>query len=359
MSKIYFDEAGATGSDLLHADQPHFVYAGVATSDLEAQALIDQIRAEHHIQAPELKGRQIVGRSDGLAIIKKIVDSCSERVFLFVADKEVALCGKLFDYTIEPVVFNAGVKDFFFGVGAHKYFLNHFYMIWKQGPAEVADFAAPIAREFQEAIRAKELSLAPTLFGDGANETGNGFLDDFLWFCRQHKGEIESEFQDVEADTATSRWVLEMTNAALYSVLTQVWHLDDGVDVIFDESKPISDYLPVLEQQLGSDEALDHVQSYQSGSSLSNPGIQLADVIASATARALKDPDATTSAEIVEMTGPLLVWGMSFDPSEIAPGPGTKGMIAYEALLSVLKCGGNPQSAVIAARQMISTHGLN
>ncbi|WP_435851570.1 DUF3800 domain-containing protein [Streptomyces thermolilacinus] len=53
--RIYFDESGYTGNNLLHPKQNYFAYASVATDDDEARLWVERMIKKYNIQGGELK----------------------------------------------------------------------------------------------------------------------------------------------------------------------------------------------------------------------------------------------------------------------------------------------------------------
>lgn len=51
--KIYFDESGFTGNNLLRPVQNFFAYASVATDDDEARDIVESLIAKHRVQGNE------------------------------------------------------------------------------------------------------------------------------------------------------------------------------------------------------------------------------------------------------------------------------------------------------------------
>ena len=349
MDTLYFDEAGGTGSNLLDPGQPHFVYAGVQIEGEEAEEVVREIRADHAIQnETEFKGRDLVKRSDGVQIVRRVAKACNGHAFLFVADKRAALAGKLFDYTVEPVLSGAGVRGPFFELGAHTYFLNHFYWIWQLGDDAMREAAGRVAREFQDLARPNKEGAGAALFGGGPSGTDNGFLDAFLAFCVRYETEIRAELTDVASDDALGRWVLELTVSALHVVLER---LPSGgpFRVVCDDSLPVKDYLPLLRSAGGAIHGI-QVTSYETGASTAHAGIQLADVLASATAFALKDPTPWYATEMMEVLDPFLAWSIAFDPQAVVPGPASQpGMVACEVLFETSARGQTPAQALARA----------
>lgn len=67
------DEAGYTGPDLLHNEQPFFSYASIAISDEEASDIIQKARAAHPLQIQELKARMLISSRRGRELIAALL----------------------------------------------------------------------------------------------------------------------------------------------------------------------------------------------------------------------------------------------------------------------------------------------
>lgn len=57
--RIYFDESGFTGNNLLSPVQNYFAYASIATEDAEAKDFVDELISQYGIQGGELKGGKL------------------------------------------------------------------------------------------------------------------------------------------------------------------------------------------------------------------------------------------------------------------------------------------------------------
>jgi hypothetical protein len=101
--EVFCDEAGNTGSALLDPDQRYFVFASVVMSNDEAKALIEEARAKHPVQMPELKGKKLMATKRGRALVSYILGRLNGRGAINAHDKLLALCGHVFEYIYEPV----------------------------------------------------------------------------------------------------------------------------------------------------------------------------------------------------------------------------------------------------------------
>ncbi len=100
--KIYFDESGFTGNNLLNEKQNYFAYASVATTPDEAESVATRIMKQYGVQGAELKGKNLVKFSRGRRAMDDILTHYEGRVKISISDKKYALAGKFFEYIFEP-----------------------------------------------------------------------------------------------------------------------------------------------------------------------------------------------------------------------------------------------------------------
>ncbi|HCG7962962.1 TPA: DUF3800 domain-containing protein [Vibrio parahaemolyticus] len=102
--KIYFDESGFTGNNLLSACQEFFSYGSVASSDEEAKEVVEHIIKKYKIQNGELKGGRLLGNNRGKKAISELLEIYDGRMKSVVQNKKFALAGKFFEYIFEPAL---------------------------------------------------------------------------------------------------------------------------------------------------------------------------------------------------------------------------------------------------------------
>jgi hypothetical protein len=109
MNRIYLDEAGNTGHDLLNVDQPVFVLAANIFTDEEALELL-KILDFKGVEAKfsNLK-RTKKGRTKILKFIEQVILK-SEKVKTVMVHKKYMGLGKIFDILVEPIYFSMGVN---------------------------------------------------------------------------------------------------------------------------------------------------------------------------------------------------------------------------------------------------------
>ena len=98
--KIYFDESGFTGNNLIHPHQEFFSYASVATDDEEAKDFVEYLVRKYNIQNGELKGTNLVKFNKGRKAIDVILKQFQNRIKVSISNKKYALACKFFEYVV-------------------------------------------------------------------------------------------------------------------------------------------------------------------------------------------------------------------------------------------------------------------
>ena len=287
---IYCDEAGFTGDNMLNKQQPIFTYASVAMDQTEAEDLIVRIRQRHHIQARELKGKDLARSPAGRAVILDTLQSMRGRYLATAYDKKLSLAGKFFEYVFEPVLKRNNIL--FYENDFHKFITTLVYITFLCNEEPIVQ----IITQFEQFMRSFNPQDAPIIF-DG--KTGDIDMRDPLtniaYFIDGYRNIILQESVHV------GDWVLDLTTTALWSHLAHWGDCFDILQVLCDDSKPLRDFAPILDRMVnrpdknrisicGKDRPLtfNMVRPAEFGSSLEEPGLQLADVASSALLQAMK-----------------------------------------------------------------------
>ncbi|WP_335989768.1 DUF3800 domain-containing protein [Acinetobacter bereziniae] len=109
MNRIYLDEAGNTGHDLLNIDQPVFVLAANIFNDDEALELLKILDSK----GVEAKFSNLKKTKKGRNKIKKFMEQVviqKEKVKTVIVHKKYMGLGKIFDILVEPIYFRMGVN---------------------------------------------------------------------------------------------------------------------------------------------------------------------------------------------------------------------------------------------------------
>lgn len=149
VNRIYLDECGYTGDDLLDSEQPTFAIATHSFSEDEAADL--KRRFFGAVQAPELKHTSLQARPRNQRAILEFLEFAVEqldRVRVMVADKRFALTAKLVDLIVEPPMHRHGLN--LYEQGGHAAMSNLFYTVLQVEGATLLD---TVLKRFQAAIR--------------------------------------------------------------------------------------------------------------------------------------------------------------------------------------------------------------
>jgi hypothetical protein len=286
--KIYFDESGFTGNNLLHPRQNYFAYASVATNDDEARTVVENIIAKNNIQGGELKGKNLVKFSKGRKIVTEILDHFDGRIKISVSDKKFALAAKFHEYIFEPCY--SDVSTLFYGVGFHRYIANVLYMEFISRGAGANELFA----EFEKLMRESEGDNLGAIFSSSEISDHSEIIKMIREFAQKRSKDISSELK-VLATGETGKWVLDLTNSALFTLLAS-WGVEhEALTAVCDHSKPLKDYKDTFSPMIGNtSKTFTEIEGkqYPFSFNLSGPivfansqeshGIQIADVVAAA-----------------------------------------------------------------------------
>ena len=288
-----------------------FVYASVAIDHDFALDVHSEAVSSWQGQSNELKGKNLVKSARGREVISRILDRVKSSSCVVLADKEYALACKFFEYIFEPAL--ASHSSLFYAIRFHKFIAMFLYMSvgTKGGHAE------KMLGDFENLMRTRDpghlesmLSLLDTGF-DLSSPLGQ-----ILIFALCHKESITRELEGMSDLLRDGNWILELSTTSLHQILSYWGEKFDAMDVYCDKSKPIKEGLAIFDRMVGrEDKAYIHFGGKQKGYSfiynLSNPihlvdskeypGVQIADVLASSIAHALKNPGHEESQEWVSI----------------------------------------------------------
>lgn len=287
---IYCDEAGFTGNNMLDAQQPMFTYASVAMDQTEAMDLIVRIRQLHHIKARELKGAQLARSPAGRAVILDTLRLMRGRYLVTAYDKKLSLAGKFFEYVFEPVL--ARNNSLFYENDFHKFIATFVYMTFRCNEEPIVE----IITQFERFMRSLNPQDAPIIFGGKTSDIDmREPLTNIAYFIDGYRDIILQESAYI------GNWGLDLSLSALWSHLAHWGDCFDIIHVLCDDSKPLRDLAPDLDGLVnrpdkkraticGKDRPLtfNMVRPVEFGSSMEEPGLQLADVASSAVLQARK-----------------------------------------------------------------------
>lgn len=294
---IYCDESGFSGNNLNDDGAPFFVFAGVLIDPEEAEAVVSGVKRACRIQG-ELKGANLTKHAKGREAIGMVLDRCASRAKVIVADKKFALAGKLFEYIFEPAL--SENSKFFYDAGFHKFIANMLYVAWRAR----AESAGMLLKAFQESMRAldqKPLDVLQKAFGDDADTDSPQDL--VLRFARANEAAIAEEMEGLGDENPAGRWALDLSATCLDGLLASWGESLDGMRVICDASKPLQEMQDPFTWRVGYNGEKQYVEiggrrkllTYSLAEPIAFrkshevPGLQLADVVASAISYAMRN----------------------------------------------------------------------
>lgn len=293
--KIYCDKSGFTGPELLRGS-PYFTYSSVAIEPDEAGELVARIIRDYRIQAAELKGRKMLRHPRGRRAVDDIFKKLVGRTKTGVFEKRFALAGKFYEYVFEPPL--AKQSGIFYAARFHLFIANLLYL-----HLIVQRHSDNVLEDFQEAMR--NLSEGRPLFSSRGGEDESLPMQYIAAFYRGNTAAIQEELGSLGSET--DKWILDLTSTALHSLLCEWAETADLLDVTCDESKPLAASNSIWDAMVGNDRRAYHLlfgtrqritynllRPVELARSIDTPGLQIADVIASATAAVFERPNDPT-----------------------------------------------------------------
>lgn len=296
---IYCDESGFSGNNLSDDGAPYFVFAGVLIDAQEAEALVSEVKSAYRVQG-EMKGANLAKYSNGRKAIATVLERCASKAKVVVADKKFALAGKLFEYIFEPAI--SANSQFFYDVRFNVFIANILYAAWQARP----DTAGALLRAFQESMRSldqKHLdSLSEVFAGSSDKDSPQNLV---LRFAVANKVAIGAEMEGLGGENPAGRWVLDLSGTCLDGLLASWGETLDGMRVICDSSKPLQEIQQPFTWHVGYSGEKKYIEiggrrkllTYSLAEPIAFhkshefPGLQLADVIASAISYAMRNRD--------------------------------------------------------------------
>lgn len=286
--RIYFDESGFTGNNLLHPHQRFFAYASVATNDAEAKDFVDELIRKYGIQNGELKGSKLVKFNKGRKAIDEIFDHFEGRLKVSISDKKFALACKFFEYIFEPCL--SEINSLFYGIGFHRFIANILYVEFLARGAG----AEEIFSEFEKLMRTRDETKLTGIFSSSVHPENSPIIAQIREFAQCRSGDIRDELSSL-SDVGVGKWILDLTNTALFTLLANWGTEFDVLTAVCDSSKPLQDEHSLFDAMIGRKEQLfsdafgeNHPITFNMSGpiefldSKTTHGIQLADAIAAA-----------------------------------------------------------------------------
>lgn len=314
-TEVYCDEAGYTGDDLREEKQPYFAYAGVAVGAAEATEIIQEIRQFLRTQAPELKGKQLYAHSAATGAVELLVNRLRGRAAYVVHNKAFALGAKFFEYALEPAL--SANNSFFYRVKFHLFIANVMYIFMSSGDAD----AEVVLNHFVEMMRRKS-GETKGLFANSMCLTDDprSIISDIMRLVRstQVRLEIEEELESISDEQGRIQWFLDLSLTSAVMVLRHLSAQYGELSVTLDDSRPLVASIDAI-NALGNgplaavpDVWADGIpfnfklsEPVRFASSATEPGLQLADMVASLVALSMRDRNTEKAQAILRLLLPL------------------------------------------------------
>lgn len=294
---VFCDEAGFTGNNLLDREQEVFAFAGVAVTHDEARHIVDRTINDFGLQGKELKGSRMLKSENGRRAITAVIKECAPNARVVCHLKKFALACKFFEYIFEPAL--ADQSSIFYGSGFNLFISNLLFLHLRVRDAS----AETIFEEFSKFIRDGDQQALRKLF------PSKGLLVDYTAdpmqaisiFAMLNRRPIVEEVEAIRGDESTPNWVLDLTTTSLFSVLCDWDEHFEQLEVYCDRSKPIEGQADFFKHMIGRRDrcrlrmfgkerqlTFNLVRPLKMVNSGECPGVQIADVVASALARSFQ-----------------------------------------------------------------------
>lgn len=292
--KVYFDEAGNSGQNLLDTNQPIFAIASINFTVEETKDILSSIKSD----GEELHFNRLRKYSKYHSQILECLNHkliTSERVKIVYYDKKFALVGHIVDQLIETVLHHLGID--IYKKGLNLTFTNslHFFGLNEWNKELFENFL----RSFQEMIRNKTAESVTNFYQNA--HILNEFIDENhqqilqpILLSSQHIKEILDSVQ---------KYTIDLTLPSV-TLLADLWNKEtnENLDIIHDDSKQIEfwkDFIHFISKSIGEEKVevgFDYrkmtyplaIDSVSLESSKEIIQIQLADLLASSLTYCIK-----------------------------------------------------------------------
>lgn len=248
--KVYFDESGFTGTNLLNQDQTVFTYAAVGLDNQNANELINIIRTNYPTQAQELKFKNYSKSSKCEDFCLFVINLLKDCAGVIVFDKKFALCAKFFEYMFEPVI--AKFNSYFYAANFHLFITYRIYNLLgnlQQTPLLV-NFENVMTQdnkylEFQNFVS----DISPKL--SIQRKSKRTFEENVYTFISLNRRLIEQELKDLSGNTPTDKYTLDLTTTAFLNLCGFMSEKFGEVEPVYDDSKMMDAHKKIFDGFVG------------------------------------------------------------------------------------------------------------
>ena len=229
--KIYFDEAGNTGDNLLDSSQPVYCLLSTCYTDEETESLLSIVKSN----AQELHFKNLKKYRGSQLQILEILNHENisfEKVKYAISNKEYAVVGHIIDRLVEPVLYDMNHDGY--ASGLNSYFANFLFLLGKYEWGQ--ERFSKMTSSFQTMIRSKSNTAIDefykSIFIEYNQSKGNEkYLLDFLVRSLPQINPILNQMGKFDLD-------LSLTS---FGILVDYWgkQLNQQFNIIHDDSKQI------------------------------------------------------------------------------------------------------------------------
>ncbi|MBZ6142529.1 DUF3800 domain-containing protein [Streptomyces olivaceus] len=321
------DESGWDGEQLIGRRGPYFVYAAVAVDDAEATEIVEELRAETHYQAPELKFRDFKKRANRRDALRRLWGdggALEGRCWAFVVEKEYAAVAKVIDLLLEEQAYAAGID--LYADGRAREFARLLRQHGRRALGDQGYKRLMTAFVAFASVRGRRDDQAREVFFDRVEEAWASStrrnITDLLMMLRTTRPQAEMLHGDTNTHPMLELLVSSVAQAARH------WGAQLGpVSVLTDEQKALPDdgldnIAKVVRNGWGATRSSRQrpvdLRALVRGTSVDHPSIQLADLVAGAVRVSFEHKAGTEISEAGEDLWPAimpLLDGSSATPS--------------------------------------------
>lgn len=322
MRKIFFDEAGNSGNNLLDSVQPFFCYLGFEDDNHNTIEDFYTLKTKYKYKTDlEIKGASVSKSTNGQRFLIKLWERFGKNAKFVLHNKKFALACKMFEYVFEPVF--CDVNTLFYQINFHKYIAISMYNLFVNSNHS----AEQLFTNFYAFIKNKgDKSLNQYVASCGIVKTSPLYY--FCEFCNQHKTEIAS---DIDFTDKQDKYILDLTLTSLYNLLGIFSHgSPEAMEVHCDNSKQIANEIDFWKVFINNTNIV-YDTYFNSGAQLTfnitqEPiledskkvvQLQISDLLASSVYQAHIHPETNFSKKIKQLSQPAYVEAYSVAPVEL------------------------------------------
>lgn len=245
--KVFFDEAGSTGSNITNSDQPYFVLSSVCFTDEELALIKKAVAFDDELHFVRIKGRW-----DGRDAVRRLLRHPlidENHVTFQIVDKSFVTYALMVDMLIEPF-FKFRLNENLYKGRSNVIMANCLYTFAENAADKdgtIKAYVHNLKGGFEKMMREQTKESIEEFYETVyilCSMTSDGFQDILSWM-------LPSQDMLDMVLTEDKKYCLDITLSSLL-VLTDHWHnkFKSKIDVVSDDSKQLSAKRDLLNQLL-------------------------------------------------------------------------------------------------------------